>query len=420
LNLAGSPRTTLCKIEEEHHELDLGMLLLFLTLVTLLQRVDAARSLSARKVRARSSSSGERYDRSITTFSPDGRLLQLEYALIAAEERGRGLTVCVECDGVVIFAFPSGDNEDAVDDDDFDQSVDSDVTETNTDHSNAQSQAVLTATIDTEHDPAHNTKIHRLSPTHLLLTSGLAGDSRVLASAFRRVASSWTHMQYGEVVSARELSKEMGKVVHGIGLRPGARVLGVIGMLIGLDDTDDCNTLTKNNSLGVEVRMYRCLPGGTLDRCNVCCMGGGADAAGNAARKYATETLARVMSSNKYKGDKESESKEDMADSNENKLEQVIEEVGKIALKYHHDSLIRDGDINDAVLDNNTPKKRVAVDIWLVKAASTDSLDTSTINRHRYLGQAIMKTIYARSVELKQLSNAIKCLMDNNANEIIT
>ena len=416
----------------------LGMLLLFLTLATLLQRVNAARSLSARKVRARSSSSSERYDRSITTFSPDGRLLQLEYALIAAEERGRGLTVCVECDGVVIFAFPSGDNEDAVDDgnddldignneddvddgnDDFDQSVDSDATESNAmDHNNAQSQAVLTATINTEHDPAHNTKIHRLSPTHFLLTSGLAGDSRVLASAFRRVASSWTHMQYGEVVSARELSKEMGKVVHGIGLRPGARVLGVIGILIGLDDTDDCNTLTKNNSLGVEVRMYRCLPGGTY-RCNVCCTGGGADAAGNAARKYATETLARVVSSNKYKGDKESESKEDMADSNENKLEQVIEEVGKIALKYHHDSLIRDGDINDAVLDNNMPKKRVAVDIWLVKAASTDSLDTSTINRHRYLGQAIMKTIYARSVELKQLSNAIKCLMDNNTNEIIT
>jgi hypothetical protein len=143
-------------------------------------------------------------------------------------------------------------------------------------------------------------------------------------------------------------------------------------------------------------------------------------AAGNAARKYATETLARVVSSTKYTGDKESESKEEVADSNENKLEQVIEEVGKIALKYHHDSLIRDGDINDAVLDNNMPKKRVAVDIWLVKAASTESLDTSTINRHRYLGQAIMKTIYARSVELKQLSNAIKCLMDNNTNEIIT
>lgn len=379
----------------------LGLLLLFLTLVTLHQRVNAARSISARKVRARSSSSGERYDRSITTFSPDGRLLQLEYASIAAEERGRGLTVCVECDGVVIFAFPSGDNEDDVDyDDDFDQY------RTNTDHSNAQSSAVPTATINTEHDPAHNTKIHRLSPTHLLLTSGLAGDSRVLASAFRRVASSWTHIQYGEVVSARELSKEMGKVVHGIGLRPGARVLGVIGMLIGLDDTDDCSTLT-NNSLGVEVRMYRCLPGGTLDRCNVCCTGGGADAAGNAARKYATESLARVVSPMKNKGDKESESKEEITNSNENKLKEVIEEVGKIALKYHHDSLIKDGDVNEAVLGNNKPKKRVAVDIWLVSAAATDSLDAS-INRHRYLGKAIMKARYARSVDLNQLSNAIK------------
>lgn len=49
-----------------------------------------------------------------------------------------------------------------------------------------------------------------------------------LASAFRRLVASWTHIQYGESISAKELAREIGMVRHGIGLRPGARVLGVV------------------------------------------------------------------------------------------------------------------------------------------------------------------------------------------------
>ena len=75
----------------------------------------AARSLSAPRARS-SHRPTDAYDRSVTTFSPEGRLLQLEYALVAAEERGRGLTVCVECDGAVVFAYPSaGDDDDPPD-----------------------------------------------------------------------------------------------------------------------------------------------------------------------------------------------------------------------------------------------------------------------------------------------------------------
>ena len=75
--------------------------------------------------------------------------------------------------------------------------------------------------------------------------------------------------------------------------------MGVVGMLIGLDDADgscDGSGEGKSDELGVEVRMYRSLPGGTIDRCNVCCTGGGADAAGSAARKDATETLLDLLS----------------------------------------------------------------------------------------------------------------------------
>ena len=85
----------------------IGSLLL---IIVCIPHADGARSLSARRVRGTPSRVNNRYDRSITTFDPEGRLLQLEYALIAAEERGRGLTVCVERDGIVIFAFPSSDD----------------------------------------------------------------------------------------------------------------------------------------------------------------------------------------------------------------------------------------------------------------------------------------------------------------------
>jgi len=345
----------------------------------------------------------------------------LEYALIAAEERGRGLTVCVECDGVVMFAFPSSDDDDNTDlnnynitDDktsDVHKPITIDEVEVNEDDSTKDDkdtgissiqryQPLISTNNTNDHNPTFNTKIHRLSPTHLLLTSGLAGDTRVLASAFQRMAASWTHVQYGEVVTARELSKEMGKVRHAIGLQPGARVLGVVGILIGLDDVDDI--INDVDKLGVEVRMYRSLPGGTLDRCNVCCTGGGADANGNAARKDATTCLLDVLST------------VNSDDSQQQKLQRIIEEVGRVALKYHPDQNKDDETQIDA--------KRVGVDIWLVRASATEKsgeTDQAVINPYRYLGKALMETRYARRVALDQLSTAVQSLIvDKNTKKI--
>jgi len=374
------------------------ILSLLLALLLPTRQCQAARSLQARRVQTRRTV--DRYDRSITTFSPEGRLLQLEYALIAAEERGRGLTVCVECDGVVVFAFPSSDDDDLNSYNITDDKI-SDV------HKQIIQPQILTTNSTNEHNPTVNTKIHRLSPTHLLLTSGLAGDPRVLASAFQRMAASWTHVQYGEVVTARELAKEMGKVRHSIGLQPGARVLGVVGILIGLDDVDDIAT-NHDNELGVEVRMYRSLPGGTLDRCNVYCTGGGADSNGNAARKDATTSLLDVLSTT---------NSDDVDDNQQQKLQRIIEEVGLVALKYHSDH--RDDEIDES---NGNAKR---VDIWLVCASAADSTEKrdetnqAVINPHRYLGKALMETRYARRVALDQLSTAVQSLIvDKNTKKI--
>ncbi|KAL7434449.1 hypothetical protein ACHAXM_004080 [Skeletonema potamos] len=358
---------------------------LFLLTISL-SLADGARSLSARRVRGSPSRSADRYDRSVTTFDPEGRLLQLEYALIAAEERGRGLTVCVEWDGIVIFAFPSSENSDRE-------------AEYSSTKSTSDDEAVpfLFDTVS-EHNPTQNSKIHRLSPTHLLLTSGLAGDARTLASAFRRVLASWTHQNYGEVITTRELAAEVGKVRHSIGLRPGARVLGVIGLLIGLDEDE-------------QVLMYRSFPGGTIDRCNACCTGGGADADGNLARKVAMEILTNIVSissSDQRKRDAESHTEDE-------ELQRIIEKVAQVAL---NNAQIDGGEPNINIDDDCKQKKTVkkTVDIWIVRASvlqheSEDRNKIAFASLHRHLGKASMDIRYARRVSSSQLTTAARSLI---------
>ena len=207
----------------------------------------------------------------------------------------------------------------------------------------------------------------------------------MLASSFRRVVSSHTHVTFDEVILARDLASELGSVMHSMTLIPGSRVLAVIGLLIGLDDVED----EISGDIEAVMRMYRVLPGQShVERCNVCCTGGGADAIGSAARKDATQILLDKL------GTPDS--------SDKVSIQQIAEEVGSLALKYHPN--LRDTSSNEEDGDNEI----AAVDIWLAKALSTDEKKASP---HRMLGKALMEVRLARRVTLDQISECVDCLL---------
>ena len=102
---------------------------------------------------------------------------------------------------------------------------------------------------------------------------------------------------------------------------------------------------------------------------------------------------------------------DDDADKSEkisnHKLQQVVEEVGRVALKHHSES--HDAEELPNPLVN---KKNATVDVWMVRAASVRSPTKAFINPHRYLGKASMETRYARRVAFDQLSTAAQCLIN--------
>ena len=115
-----------------------------------------------------------------------------------------------------------------------------------------------------------------------------------------------------------------------------------------------------------------------MDRCNVCCTGGGADALGSTARKDAMDTLQSVVFlSNEDENDGSHLLEEQkMITDKEQKLQQVIEEVGRVALKYHPETQSKEG-TSDEATPGDRAKKRLVIDIWVVRASQTKQIANS-------------------------------------------
>ncbi len=187
----------------------------------IVQNAHAAHSRRRIEV-AKNTNSQQRYDRSITTFDPSGRLLQVEYS-IEATKRGENIMAFLADDGsiVVLVAQP-------------------------------KERATRSA------------KVHRIDDHLWLFTAGLSGDARTLA-AYLRSSARQHKLSYGEPMTVEEAAQQSAATQHTLTRFGGARPLGCTAIVLG-----------RNPSHGETIgpsRLFRTDPGGGLEDCYFCCAG---------------------------------------------------------------------------------------------------------------------------------------------------
>jgi 20S proteasome alpha/beta subunit len=192
-----------------------------LILITWLHLSSAAHSRRRVVAFTRDSSDGP-YDRSITTFDPTGRLLQVEYGLTATM-RGESISAVLQDDGSILVLVSR---------------------------------------------PANNgiaPKVHRIDEHLWLFTAGLSGDSRFLASRLRSMCRKHRSF-YGEPMTVEEAARDVSHVQHLLTRQAGYRPLGCTAIVVGMDFT------SSNREAGM-ARIFRTDPGGILEDCLYCCAG---------------------------------------------------------------------------------------------------------------------------------------------------
>ena len=278
------------------------------------------------------------YDRSITTFNSEGRLLQVEYGSIAA---GRGETVsCFDLD--CIDSHPSING-------------------------GRRLQGIVVCVVrnakpksGTSHQLTD--KVHRIDHHAILVTSGLSGDSATLADVARATCLN-ARMTNGEHSTLKEIAESVGSTQHQLTRTDGRRPFGVSTAIIGVDPIPSSAFVSDSKVDGFGIPMpgtpalYRSDPGGSVDRCDYCAIGKGAD--------KATDALESIVKHYNEKYDTK-ENEEGSTRTGKQILAKVIAKVALAALdsegeppSTEEDS---EGDIN---IDNSAQR---IVDIWLVGA----------------------------------------------------
>ncbi|NP_001150029.2 Proteasome subunit alpha type-3 [Zea mays] len=143
------------------------------------------------------SSIGTGYDLSVTTFSPDGRVFQVEYATKAVDNSGT--VVGIKCkDGIVLGV-----------------------------------EKLVTSKMMLE---GSNRRIHSVHRHSGLAVAGLAADGRQIVSRTKSEAASYEKV-YGEPISVKELADRVASYVHLCTLYWWLRPFGC-GVILGGYDRD--------------------------------------------------------------------------------------------------------------------------------------------------------------------------------------
>jgi len=214
----------------------IALILLLLLLLLNIHFTTAAHARKRPTVTIRSSANT--YDRQITTFDPNGHLLQVEYAH-ECTKRGNSC-LFVNYNNVIIAIIKKKQNVD----------------DTNNILMKSESGGM-----------------HRISDGILSKMTGLEGDGRLMAKHLQNVSHklAWTEgivtsstvslkSEGGRVVYVDQIARICGEVLHSLTIRPGARTLGVDAVFMGKISTD---------ALG----LFQCSVGGTVNQCEFCVSG---------------------------------------------------------------------------------------------------------------------------------------------------
>eukprot|EP00563_Minutocellus_polymorphus_P000343 CAMPEP_0181029600 /NCGR_PEP_ID=MMETSP1070-20121207/5281_1 /TAXON_ID=265543 /ORGANISM="Minutocellus polymorphus, Strain NH13" /LENGTH=352 /DNA_ID=CAMNT_0023106913 /DNA_START=17 /DNA_END=1075 /DNA_ORIENTATION=- len=314
--------------------------ILFLTLLVAQSHLARSARSRRRPTAARPAGSRENpteYDRTITTFNSEGRLLQVEYGSIAA---GRGDTVsCFDLDCLVP-------------------------------QSSCKLRGIVVCVVR-EAKPKSVTwhqltdKVHRIDHHAILVTSGLTGDSAALADMLRATCLN-SRMMNGEHPTLKEIAEAVGSTQHQLTRTDGRRPFGVSAAVIGIDPIpclgfdsnmniagDDDRTANRSVKLpppGVPT-LYRSDPGGTVDRCDYCAIGRGAEKA-----MGALESIMKGYNS------KDNTNEDEGLSTERHILAEVIAKVATAAFNSEGDSPSAEED-NDVDIDDSMPR---VLDIWFI------------------------------------------------------
>jgi len=140
--------------------------------------------------------SSERYSFSLTTFSPSGKLVQIEYALAAVASGGPSVGIKAS-NGVVLAA-------------------------------EKKQKSLL-------YDEATVSKIEMVTKNIGMVYSGMGPDFRLLVREARRLAANY-HLKYEEEIPTAQLVQQVSSVMQEYTQQGGVRPFGVSLLICGWDD----------------------------------------------------------------------------------------------------------------------------------------------------------------------------------------
>lgn len=108
-------------------------------------------------------------------------------------------------------------------------------------------------------------KVHRIDDHVIMVTAGLAGDGRMLASTVRLQCQQFRQAT-GEAPSIKEVAQMAASLQHELTRTPGARPLGCTAILAGVDDCSDLK-LFQTDSGGILEECFYCAAGKGQEKC---------------------------------------------------------------------------------------------------------------------------------------------------------